>query len=181
MSASAPLDVLSATLAGDLASSRPPTHIRTARPGESDLLRELHRRASYIWAEDRPDLDANPDLFGADSRSLDAGRVRVAVDDTGKLLGFASWRPTGGEAELDDLFVEPDAMRRGIGSALVVDAAQAAARAGLTRLFVVGHSRTLSFYKRVGFVEIGRATTRFGPALRLARELNADDVELAGL
>ena len=152
----------------------PSRHIRTASRREADLLREIHHRASYIWAEDRPNLDANPNLFGVDPKSLEAGRVRVAVDDTGKLLGFATWRLTGDHAELDDLFVEPDAMRRGIGSALVHDAAQCAGRAGLTRLFVVGHPRTLTFYKRVGFVEKGPATTRFGPALRLERDLDSD-------
>src|SRR3954449_2533644 len=151
----------------------PSGRIRTARRGEADLLREIHRRASSIWAEDRPNLDANPHLFGVDARSLEAGRVRVAVDDTGKLLGFATWRPTGEDAELDDLFVEPDAMRRGIGSDLVHDAAQCAGRAGLARLFVVGHPRTLTFYKRVGFAEKGPATTRFGPALRLERDLDS--------
>ena len=103
-----------------------------------------------------------------------AGRVRVAVDDAGKLLGFATWQPTGDDAELDDLFVEPHAMRRGIGSALVDDAADQAARAGHSRLLVVGHSRTRSFYERAGFADAGPATTRFGPARRFARDLTGE-------
>jgi GNAT superfamily N-acetyltransferase len=102
-----------------------------------------------------------------------AGRVRVAIDPAGTLLGFATWRPTGEDAELDDLFVEPEAMRRGIGRALVDDAAESASRAGFTRLLVVGHPRTLAFYRRAEFVERGPAETRFGPALRLARDLSA--------
>ncbi len=149
----------------------PLTTIRAARPGEADLLREIHRRASYIWRDDKPHLDANPDIFGVDHTAITAGRVRVAVDNTGKPLGFATWRPTGEAAELDDLFVEPDKMRLGIGTALVDDAAESVRAAGLGRLFVVAHSRTLTFYNRAGFVVQGSAATRFGPALRLVREL----------
>jgi len=154
------------------ASDSPPlAGIRTAREHESDPLREIHRRASYIWPEDVRNLDANPDIFGVDPAAIAAGRVRVAFDTNGNPLGFASWRPSGRDAELEDLFVEPHAMRRGIGTALVEDAAECARRAGLARLLVVAHPRTLAFYGRAGFVEQGPAETRFGPALRLARDL----------
>jgi GNAT superfamily N-acetyltransferase len=100
-----------------------------------------------------------------------AGRVRAAVDDDDRVLGFATWRPTGADAELDDLFVEPHAMRRGLGGALVDDAADQAAQAGHSRLLVVGHARTRAFYEREGFADVGPATTRFGLARRFAREL----------
>jgi GNAT superfamily N-acetyltransferase len=149
----------------------PLTSIRSASQGETDSLREIHRRASYIWPEDRHNLDRNPEIFGVDRRAVTAGRVRVAVDRTGRLLGFATWRPTGDDAELDDLFVEPRATRRGIGSALVHDAAERASQAGHARLLVVAHPRTLTFYKRAGFVEEGSATTKFGPACQLAHDL----------
>ncbi len=97
--------------------------------------------------------------------------MRVAVNGAGDLLGFATWSPASEEAELIDLFVEPDAMRRGIGSALVRDAAQRVAEAGLARLSVVAHRRTFAFYERAGFVDVGAATTQFGPARRLVRDL----------
>lgn len=152
-------------------SSAPLAGIRTARQHESDSLREIHRRASYIWPEDVRNLDANPDIFGVDPAAIAAGRVRVAFDTNGNPLGFASWRPSREDAELEDLFVEPHAMRHGIGTALVEDAAECARHAGLVRLLVVAHPRTLAFYRRAGFVEQGPAETRFGPALRLARDL----------
>ena len=146
--------------------------IRTAFSEESGVLREIHRRASYIWVEDRPNLDAHPEIFGVDRRSLADGRVRVAIGASDEILGFATWRPTSDDdAELDDLFVEPDAMRRGIGRALVEDAADQARHAGRSCLLVVAHQRTLSFYERAGFEQKGAADTRFGPALRLARAL----------
>jgi GNAT superfamily N-acetyltransferase len=141
--------------------------IRTARLDELDALREIHRRASYIWPEDRANLDAHPEIFGVDPAAVAAGRVRVAVDRDGSVVGFATWSPAGDVAELEDLFVEPDRMRGGIGTALVGDAAERAARAGVARLAVVAHPRTLAFYGRLGFADEGPATTRFGPARRL--------------
>jgi GNAT superfamily N-acetyltransferase len=155
-----------------MADGPPLAGIRTARRDESDSLREIHRRASYIWPEDEANLDANPDIFGVDPAAMAAGRVRVAVDRAGEPVGFATWRPTGEDAELDDLFVEPHVMRCGIGTALVDDAARRARLAGLARLLVVAHPRTLTFYRRAGFVERGPAATQFGPALRLARGLH---------
>ena len=44
--------------------------IRTATPADAAALRDLHRRSSYIWEEDRAQLDAHPDLFGVNPASL---------------------------------------------------------------------------------------------------------------
>jgi GNAT superfamily N-acetyltransferase len=74
--------------------------------------------------------------------------------------------------ELEDLFVEPVAMRRGIGRALVDDAARCGSRLGLTHLHVVAHPRTLRFYARAGFETTATASTRFGRVLRLTRTVS---------
>src|SRR5882757_5448240 len=93
--------------------------IRDASPDDADGLREIHRRASYIWPEDRHHLDAHPEVFGVDPGALNAGHVRIACDAEGNMLGFATVRPKANHgAELEDLFVEPAAMRRGIGHTL---------------------------------------------------------------
>jgi GNAT superfamily N-acetyltransferase len=142
--------------------------IRTARPDEADALRALHRSASYVWTEDHAQLDAHPEVFGVDPAALAAGQVRVAVDAQDRVLGFAT---VTGDGELDDLFVEPAQMRRGIGRALVEDAAARAQAVGRDRLCVVAAERTLPFYSRAGFAVTGDASTRFGPAVRLERRL----------
>jgi GNAT superfamily N-acetyltransferase len=142
--------------------------IRTATPADAAALRELHRRSSYIWEEDRAQLDAHPDLFGVDPASLSAGHTRVAIDDDGTISGFATVTDT---CELEDLFVEPERMRGGIGSEPVADAVARAEAAGHTRMTVVAAPRTLRFYERAGFAVESEATTRFAPALLLARAL----------
>jgi hypothetical protein len=68
--------------------------IRDATPADSEALRGIHRRASYVWSEDRRHLDAHPDLFGADPGALAAGDVRIAADPEGTPLGFATARPS---------------------------------------------------------------------------------------
>jgi predicted N-acetyltransferase YhbS len=146
--------------------------IRTGRPSDAEALRELHRAASYVWDEDHEQLDAHPEVFGVDPQALETGHVRVAVLADGTPIGFATVRPAPEQkCVLEDLFVEPAAMRIGIGRALVEDAALRAAAAGYAVMSVVGASRTRGFYERLGFCLEGSASTQFGEALRLSRKL----------
>jgi len=139
--------------------------IRCATPAERDALTALHRRSSYVWEDDREALDAHPEVFGVDARALTDARVRVAVGADGALLGFATLAACeDGAYELEDLFVEPQLLRRGVGHALVRDAQ---ARAGGRRVTVVAGARTVPFYGRLGFVAGETVETRFAPAVRM--------------
>jgi GNAT superfamily N-acetyltransferase len=146
--------------------------IRAATPAECAALGALHRRSSYVWEEDRPHFEAHPDVFGVDPGAIAEGRVRVAVDVSGKLLGFATVADGGpGVCEVEDLFVEPEVMRHGVGRALVHDAVARARAAGSELMTVVAHPRTFGFYESAGFVPGEQTQTRFGPAVRLRRRL----------
>jgi GNAT superfamily N-acetyltransferase len=146
--------------------------IRNAAPAEHAALSDLHRRSSYVWEEDRVHLDAHPDAVGVEIDAIEAGRVRVAERRRGELLGFSVVADGGtGVCVLDDLFVEPGAMRQGIGRALVGDVVERAVRDGCRQLTVVAHPRTFGFYERVGFVVGETVSTRFGPAAQLRRDL----------
>ena len=148
------------------------TQIRTATAAERKALSELHRRSSYVWAADRADLDAHPDALGVPGEAIAEGRLRVAVGAGGELLGFSVVADgSDGVCELDDLFVEPRLMRRGVGRALVEDAAARAVGAGRAAMTVVAHPRNFSFYESVGFVHGEPVATRFGPSVKLRREL----------
>ena len=78
-----------------------------------------------------------------------------------------------GRCELDDLFVEPDRMRGGIGRMLVHDLATRAAEAGASHVDVIANPNALGFYVRLGFAVTGQATTRFGDAFRMTLDLQA--------
>lgn len=90
--------------------------IRDARPDEASALEALQRRSSDVWEEYRAQLAANPDAIEPPHQAIADGRVRVAVDAGGRRLGFSVVLPVeDGRCELDDLFVEPDSMRLGVG------------------------------------------------------------------
>ena len=139
--------------------------IRDAAPSERAELEALQRRASDVWEEHRADLAAHPDAIALAPELVAAGRVRVAVSDEAGVVGFSVVLPArDGACELDGLFVEPAAMRGGVGRALVVDAAARARAEGATRISVIANPRAVGFYERVGFVGGELAQTRFGPA-----------------
>jgi GNAT superfamily N-acetyltransferase len=142
--------------------------VRTAGPEDQVILDDLHRRASYVWEEDRAQLDAHPDALGVDAAALCAGCIRVALDTGGRIVGFATMLDgADGVGELEDLFVEPAVMRQGVGRRLLTDAIDRAWARGLREIAVVAHPRTLPFYTRLGFIPGEPAPTRFGPAVRL--------------
>jgi GNAT superfamily N-acetyltransferase len=85
------------------------------------------------------------------------GRTRVAVVE-GRVVGFATLVGN----ELEDLFTDPEWMRRGIASALVRDAASSA-----PRIEVTANAHAVSFYEAVGFVADGVTETPGGPAYRM--------------
>lgn len=143
--------------------------IRDARPDEAFALEALQRRSSDVWEEYRAPLAEHPDAIEPPHEAIAHGRVRVAVDASGGLLGFSVVLPVEeGRCELDDLFVEPDLMRQGVGRLLVADVVTRARAAGASRVDVIANPNALGFYERVGFEAAGRASTRFGAAPRMS-------------
>jgi GNAT superfamily N-acetyltransferase len=145
--------------------------IRHASAEEAPELELLQRRSSDVWEAYREQLAANPDAIELPESFIDNGWVRVAVDEAETPIGFSVVVPTNGPAhELDGLFVEPAHMRRGVGRALVEDAAARASGQGAEYLEVTA-GPAQGFYETVGFDLVGAAETRFGPAVRMRREL----------
>ena len=146
--------------------------IRDARPDEARALEALQRRSSDVWDEYRAQLAANPDAIEPPHRAIAEGCVRVAVAASGRRLGFSVVLPVTDErCELDELFVEPDAMGLGVGRLLVDDAAARAADGGARYLEVIANPNALGFYERLGFEINGQASTRFGRAPRMSLRL----------
>jgi GNAT superfamily N-acetyltransferase len=114
--------------------------IRDARPDEASALEALQRRSSDVWEDYGPQLAANPDAIMPPHEAIADGRVRVAVDSAGRHLGFSAVLPIkDGRCELDDLFVEPDSMRLGVGRLLVDDVTTRAAASGASHVDVIAN------------------------------------------
>lgn len=145
--------------------------LRDAAPGERAALEALQRRSSGIWGQYRAQLAAHPDAIELPQHFIDSGWVRVAVGADEVPVGFSVVIPGDrGAHELDGLFVEPEQMRHGIGRLLVQDACQRARVGGAERLEVTAGPAE-GFYVKLGFRVVGAAETRFGPAVRMRREL----------
>jgi GNAT superfamily N-acetyltransferase len=144
--------------------------IRDARPADVAALRDVFRRASLSNEGDRANLLAHPDSLEWAADPVGDGRTRVAVVDH-RVVGFATASPAPAGLELDDLFVDPEWMRNGIGLALVEDVAATARRRKCRRITVTANEHALAFYERAGFVAQGFVETTFGPAPRMTLEL----------
>jgi ribosomal protein S18 acetylase RimI-like enzyme len=144
---------------------------RTALSTDLDALRDVYRRSSLANDSDREVLLAHPDALEFTGDGIDEERTLVAVQ-AGQILGFATaGRIVDGAIELDDLFVDPECQRQGIGRALVTELAARARRVDVTRVEVTANPDALAFYEAVGFRTTGSAETRFGPAPRMTLDL----------
>ena len=92
----------------------------------------------------------------------------VRCDAAGTPLGFCAVQLAGDEALLDHLWVLPQAMGRGIGTALFGHAEAHAGAAGAKRLNIVGDPHAEKFYTRLGAVVHDRVSA---PMHGLARSL----------
>ena len=144
--------------------------IRPGTPADLAALADIYRRASLSNPGDRDRLLAHPEHLVLEPEGLAEGRTHVA-EENGPVVGFATWAVTdGGGMELEDLFVDPAWMRRGIATALVSRIADVLRARGADALEVTASPDALGFYAAAGFVEIGVSQTTFGsaPQLRLS-------------
>jgi GNAT superfamily N-acetyltransferase len=145
--------------------------IRLGTPADLAAARSVYRSASLSNTGDRDNLLAHPEYLILGPEGLAEGRTHVAEED-GSVVGFATWAEIAGTIELEDLFVDPGHMRRGIATALVGRIAEVVRARGAERLEVTANPHALGFYRAVGFTDCGTAGTDFGPAPRMVLMLS---------
>ena len=141
--------------------------IRLGTPADYPAVAAVFRRASLFNDGDRDDLLAYPQHLVLQPDGLEQGRTYVAETHR-SVIGFASWVKTAETVDLEDLFVEPTWMRRGVATALVARIVDVLRSQGVSCLEVTANPHALGFYRRVGFRDIGTAMTEFGQAPRMA-------------
>jgi GNAT superfamily N-acetyltransferase len=141
--------------------------IRDATPDDVNVLREIFRRSALSNEGDRSTLLANQDALEFSPPAETDGHSRVAVADGHRIVGFATPVVVRDIIELEDLFVDPDWMRRGVGRALIVDAMEVARQHGIQRIEVTANPHALAFYEKTGFAVDHDVATRFGPGPRM--------------
>jgi GNAT superfamily N-acetyltransferase len=140
--------------------------IRWSTPADLAPLTAVFVRASLSNEGDREALLANPAALVLEGDSIAKGRSRVATH-TDHIVGFATIVLIDGVFDLQDLFVDPEWMRQGVGRQLVHDAAAIAARRGVECISVTANPHALDFYEALGFVVDGKVQTLFGPGQRM--------------
>jgi GNAT superfamily N-acetyltransferase len=129
-------------------------------------LTDVFVRASLSNRGDREALLAHPEVLVMKPDGVADGRTRVATQ-TDDIVGFATTVLVDDVLDLQDLFVDPDWMRRGVGSRLVRDTAAIARRRGIARVVVTANPHAMAFYEALGFVPGSEVETLFGPGLRM--------------
>jgi ribosomal protein S18 acetylase RimI-like enzyme len=143
-------------------------YVRAAHADDEEALARIFREASMSNVGDRDALVAHPEALTLSADLIARGRTRVATLADGTVVGFATARPTDpGVLELDDLFVDPDYMRRGVARELILRIATEAGREDAYRIEVTANSHALGFYEAVGFVVGPPVDTEFGRGHRM--------------
>ncbi len=145
--------------------------IRPAQPHEQKALEALQWRASLNNPNDREALLAHPNCIELPLTQIENGQVFV-IEDANEVKGFAAWLARDdGNLELDGLFVEPEAWRRGYGKTLVAHCNDIARAQGAQAIYVVANLHAEHFYLACGFKALGSAQTQFGIALSMRKEV----------
>lgn len=144
--------------------------IRLGTPADLAEVADVYRSASLSNPGDRDRLLAHPEYLVLEPDGLTEGRTHVAEED-GSVVGFATWAESDDGVELEDLFVDPKWMRRGIATALVTRIVEVLRSRGEDTLEVTANPDALEFYRSVGFIDAGVDETAFGSAPHLLLRL----------
>ena len=147
--------------------------VRPGFPADLPVLRDVYRRASLSNSGNVAALLAHPEVLLLTDEAISEGRTRVATWTGDHIVGFATTLRAGRVRELEDLFVDPHWMRRGVGRRLVADVVAVAEREHVQRVEVTANPHALAFFENVGFVHDGEVGTRFGAGAQMHLDVAA--------
>ncbi|HMO80402.1 MAG TPA: GNAT family N-acetyltransferase [Pyrinomonadaceae bacterium] len=154
--------------------------IRKALPDDLEFLPVIEQRASEIFLDTPFADEVSQECLSIEllSQQLDAGRLWVAVEDTGHPVGFAVAIMIDGAAHLHEVSVDPDHGKRGLGRKLVEAVCLWAKHTGYP-VVTLSTFRDVPwnapFYEQLGFVQL--TDPQLTPGLRKLR----DEEKEAGL
>jgi GNAT superfamily N-acetyltransferase len=141
--------------------------IRPATPEDAPALTQLALRSKAAWGYDAAFMAACRDELAVTPSDVLACPTFVAEHD-GAVVGF--YRLDG--AELEAMFVEPAAMRTGVGRALVAHLRGVVRGCGLAAIVIQSDPHAEGFYRAMGAERVGERASasipgRLLPVLRL--------------
>jgi len=149
-------------------------HTRRAVAGDVEELSSLALRAKAHWGYAVAQLEAwRPSLEM--SRESVLARPTFVGEINRRIIGFYSLVPSAPAWELDNLWVAPEYMKRGVGRMLVIHAGQTAAAGGASSILIDADPNAEPFYGACGATRVGEVAApiagqpnRVRPQLMLA-------------
>ncbi|MDQ6526144.1 GNAT family N-acetyltransferase [Nocardioides sp. LHD-245] len=131
------------------------SRLRPAVPGEAAALTALALRSKGHWGYDAAFLDACRAELTMRDDELAGRRTVVAELPDGRIVGFRTLEGEPPTGVLGMMFVDPDAIGRGIGRALAADLIDEARTAGFTLITIDADPNAEAFYLAQGAVRVG--------------------------
>jgi GNAT superfamily N-acetyltransferase len=128
--------------------------IRPAQTEEAALLGDLALRSKAYWGYDEAFIAACREELTVRESEVERRRATVAQRD-GRILGFATLEGEAPEGILGMMFVDPDAIGRGIGRLLFEHVIATARKLGFVRVTIHADPNAEPFYQAMGAIRIG--------------------------
>jgi GNAT superfamily N-acetyltransferase len=123
--------------------------IRSAAPEEGSLLKGITVRSRAYWGYDAARFRAWVERLESEPQLPDVEAYLAEVD--GRPVGWAALKePVDALCVLEDLWVEPDSMGRGVGTQLFRHSLERARELGASRLEWVAEPGAVGFYEKMG-------------------------------
>ena len=129
-------------------------NIRSAQGHEAQALTAIALKAKAYWGYPAGTLESWKQELTVSTQTITSRPSFVAVIGD-EIVGFYSLSPSRDAWKLDDLWVLPRFMDRGIGRALVAHALETAARGGASSVTVDADPNAESFYLACGAERCG--------------------------
>jgi GNAT superfamily N-acetyltransferase len=142
--------------------------IRPAQAGEAQLLSALAMRSKAHWGYDAEFLEKVRPLLTFTEADLVGSAVYVLSID-GQALGVYRITGTPPEGELEDLWLDPSLIGRGLGRSLFEHALLRARELRFDSLVIEGEPNAVGFYAAMGAMRIGARRSPSGRTLPLLR------------
>ena len=128
--------------------------IRKAAPDEAQALSTLALESKSHWGYARATLESWESLLRVSAADVASKPAYVGCID-GNLAGFYTLAPSASAWELDNLWVAPPFMHRGVGRALLGHALDVAIAGGASSVTVDADPHAEAFYLSCGAVRRG--------------------------
>jgi GNAT superfamily N-acetyltransferase len=126
-----------------------PERIRPAVPDDGERLREIAIAAKSYWGYDPARVGEWAAVSDYSQEGLRRKEVYVA-EVGGQAVGWAAAIDRGDVLWLDDLWIDPEWMRKGIGTRLFHHAVARGRQLGAVRMEWEAERHALGFYEKIG-------------------------------